>query len=258
MFHEQMEFIIFHTTPNRVVKVNCVERSEYGHAMGGSAAYEGLTPIPDSPPIHLLFRLNQDDPVLGQVVSGVQWLPLLCGIHYHACNLGYHVVSNNEVKILHIETPDIHRDSHDDFPDVLPFVESIALRTTNYDPNNIEHALLCARVFEFEGMDPERFQELIRHVEEEDSEQLERFETSAEEALRNIVCSPFMQGRPDDDCPDPACSNHGRKGTLRTLAIFTESWMRDYDRLWLGRGNPQIVYQICPDCCAIRVTSQSD
>src|SRR5262249_59735794 len=84
----------------------------------------GLRVKRGQPAVHLLFRLNTAGPALGvhlagarsvrsrspvswrrrrapgKALPGPQWLPLLCAIRYGACDLGYRVVSEGEVKIL--------------------------------------------------------------------------------------------------------------------------------------------------------------
>ena len=77
-----------------------------------------------------------------------------------------------------------------------------------------------------------------------------------EEYLREGNGLPFVQGKPTDDCPDPACPNHGRERSLRILAIFEEEAER-VRLLWGPNcGSLQILYQVCPLCHAIRTTNQ--
>src|SRR5438132_14402046 len=96
-----MVLSIFHPEARHVFTGRRGKISSFGHMFGAAANYSGVAAYKRQPPVHLLFRLNTADPAVGVPLSGADWLPLLCAIRYAACDLGYRVVSDGEVKILH-------------------------------------------------------------------------------------------------------------------------------------------------------------
>ena len=96
-----MDLAFFHEDTRQLYRGRRGQESPFGHNFGGAADYSGLAAYDLQPPTHLLFRLNTADPAVGLTLPASGWLPLLCAIRYGACNLGYRVVSDNEVKILY-------------------------------------------------------------------------------------------------------------------------------------------------------------
>jgi hypothetical protein len=251
-----MRLSIYHPESRRVFRGERATVSKYGHTFGGDVRYAGLA-AGGQPPVHLLLRLNLQDPAVGLALPGTRWLPLLCAIRYGACNLGYRVISDSEVKILHQSETEAWEDfPYEGYPELLP-PEPIALSEASYDPGNPRDALRYAGVFGYDALSEDQFADLARFVVDEglfDPEFMEG--ETPEEYLREGVGFPFVQGPPDDDCPEPTCQNHGREASLRTLAIFSEDEER-VRRLWGPNGEDlQIIYQICPNCDAIRATNQ--
>jgi hypothetical protein len=249
-----MSLALFHPETRRVFRGKRGRQSRYGHTFGGAADYAGLVAHKRQPPA-LLFRLNTADPAVGVTLPGAQWLPLLCAIRYGACDLGYRVVSDQEVTILHqAEKKAWDGFPRDAYPEKLP-VQPVALEETAYDPDKVEHGLFYAGVFGYRALSPEQYARLVRHVETEDLPDLFGWE-SAEAYLEEGNSLPFVQGRPVDDCPDPRCGNHGRASSLRIFAIFQEA-EQEARTLWGPNGeNLQIIYQVCPKCAAIRTSNQ--
>lgn len=255
-----MFFLLFHQDTRRIFSGSRDKRSRFGHAFGGSADYDGLTAFKRQPPVHLLFRLNTDDSAVGVKLPEVQRLALLCAIRYGACNLGYRVLSDSNVKILYQkESKAWDGFPYDGFPDKLPETP-LTLREAKYDPDKPKDAYALAGIFGSELLTPQQFRRLARFVVKEelypDPDLFGGEWESPEEYLRIAHCWPFVQGRPDEDCPDRACSNHGQRGSLRTFAVFQEEKQK-IRQLWGPNGESlQILFQICPKCNAIRVSNQ--
>lgn len=251
-----MRLVIFHPESRRVFRGERGGASEYGHTFGGDAPYAGLA-MDGGPPVHLLLRLDLADPAVGLELPGIRWLPLLCAIRYGACDLGYRVVSDDEVAILHRREPEAWEGFPcEGYPDRLP-PEPVAFREVPYDPANPRDALSYAGVFGYDALSEEQLAGLARFVVEEGlyDPTFMDWETP-EEYVREGVGFPFVQGPPEEDCPDPSCPNHGRASSLRTLAIFREG-EEGARRLWGPNcGDLQIIYQVCPICRAIRTTNQ--
>ena len=246
---------IFDQRTNRVVHGDRGGKSPFGHTFGASVDYRGLVAFRRQPPVHLLFRLDTADPLVGVEMLGAGWLPLLCAIRYGACNLGYRVISDDEVAILHqTETKAWKGFPYAGYPAKLP-AQPVALEPGTYDPAKIEDALFYAGVFGYGALSPAQLGALRRHVETDLLPNQDYSYETAEEYLEDGNGLPFVQGRPNDDCPDPACGNHGHASSLRTFAIFEDT--ERVDELWgPSCGSLQIIYQVCPLCSAIRTSNQ--
>jgi hypothetical protein len=252
-----MYLALFHQAERRVYCGTRGRKSKYGHTFGGGTDYAGLAAFKHQPPVHLLFRLNMLDPAVGVRLPGLQWLPLLCAIRYGACDLGYRVMSDERVKILHQgEKKAWDGFPTNTYPDELP-PKPLALHEAAFDPGNPRDAFFYGGVFGYEHLSPKQFARVVRYVKGKgfyDSEDSE-YET-AEEFLQQGSSLMFVQGRPTDACPNRRCSNHRRRSSLRTFAVFEEEDSKA-KQLWGPNGeNLQIIYQVCPACGAIHTTNQ--
>ena len=247
---------LFHPETRRVFCGRRGKQSPDGHTFGGSADYSGLAAYKRQPAVHLLFRLDTHDPAVGVTLPDARWLPLLCAIRYGACDLGYHVVSDTEVKILYQEEKKGWRGfPYSGYPEKLP-VRPIAIEEGTYDPAAIEDGLHYGGVFGYGALSAEQYARLVHRVEEDNLADLFGYD-SAEAYLQEGNGLPFVQGPPASDCPDPECDNHGRASSLRTFAIFEEDEDDEIRNLWgPDCGGLQIIYQVCPACAAIRTTNQ--
>jgi hypothetical protein len=252
-----MNLTLFDPEARRIFLGERDQASPYGHSFGGSADYAGLAAFKRQPPVHLLLRLNMEDTAVTLSLPGIRWLPLLCAIRYGACDLGYRVVSDSEVKIFaQKETKAWKKFPFDGFPEKLP-VEPVVLWEQAYEPGDPMEALRFAGVFGLDHLTSDQFSAVAAFVVEEglfDPSFMDQ--ETPEEYVREGNCLPFVQGKPSDDCPDPACPNHGQIGSLRILAIFEEDENR-IRQLWGPNcGSLQILYQTCPTCGAIRTINQ--
>jgi len=253
-----MFLTVFHEETRRIFHGKRGKKSRFGHMFGGAADYFGLSTSKRRPPVHLLFRLNTEDPAVGVTLPGVQWLPLLCAIRYGACALGYRVVSDEEVKILRQAEKKPWKNYPDDgYLEKLP-VQPILFKKGSYDPDNVEDVLGYAGVFGYGALTPKQYARVLRFLKKKRLAELFDCE-SAEALLEEGGALPglFDQGPPVEDCPDPTCENHGREASLQTFLIFVEGWI-EAQTLWGPNSEiPKIIYQICPKCGAISTSSQT-
>jgi len=253
----QSVLTIFHQESRRIIRGFRGKKSSFGHSFGGAADYSDLVAQEGQPPVHLLFRLNMSDPAVGITLPGKQWLPLLCAIRYGACDLGYRVLSDGEIKILYQEEAKAWNDfPYDDYPEKLP-IQLMSLNEEVYHPADPEKVHQYARIFGYDDLSPNQFEKLVRYVVKKRYYDPDNFGwESPEQYLQEGNCAPFVQGAPNDNCPEPSCSNHGRKSALRTFAIFEEE-DKYVEKLWGPLCDSlQIIYQICPLCGAIRASNQ--
>jgi hypothetical protein len=253
-----LRIALFHQATRRIFRGERDVESRYGHTFGTEVEYTGLRAVPNEPPVHVLLRLNTDDPAVGVISKWPRWLPLLCAIRYGACDLGYRVVSDQRVEILHQgETKPWEGFPYPGYPDRLR-PRPISFQTLDYHPDRPNDVLMTIGVFGCDGLTEELFAELTRYVVREGiyDPDISGWETP-EQFLREGLCWPLIQGRPDDDCPDRTCANHDRKGSMEVFAIFEEDSQEGVRKLWgPDCGNLQIIHQLCPECGAIRTTNQ--
>lgn len=250
---------IFHQAERRIFRGERRAGPTFGHMFGGAADYVGLSTSGKQPPVHLLLRLDMSDPSVGVTMPGIRWLPLLCAIRYGACDLGYRVVSDTEVAILHRgEKRPWDAFPYDGYSEKLP-AEPIDINEGRYDPADPKEALSYAGVFGYDALSPEQFEELARFVVREGIFDPDIFlEWETPEAFLEDNCWPFQQGKPEGICPNASCANRRRPGAMRPFAIFREELARARTLWGPDCGSLQIIYQVCPACGAIRTGNQCD
>jgi len=250
-----MFLAFFHLAERLVFRGQRGRGDRFGHTSGGSVSYVGLRTSPDKPPAHLLFRLDTADPCVGVRLSTSQWLPLLCPIRYGGCAMGYRVISDTEVRILRMgEAEALEGFPRDDYPEELP-VESLRVVPGDYDPSDTGDVWFYAGVFGYDHLTPLQYAQMVRDIDESGAWD-DGTAANAEEYARDNEL-PYVQGRPQTECPDPACANHSRPASLRTIAVFEEH-AELADEMWgPDCGVPQVIWQVCPLCEAIAVENQA-
>lgn len=231
--------------------------SRYGHTFGSDVSYTGLRAFRGKPPVHVLLRLNMDDPAVGVPAQPSRWLPLLCAIRYGACDLGYRVVSDRGVEIFHqTEAKPWRGFPYPGYPTRLqPRPISYRLMPNDRDPQLDE--LKKIGVFGHDWLSRKQFGGLVRYVVQKGiwDRSISAW-ASPDEAVRE-ACWPLIQGRPDNDCPDPRCRNHDQKGAMKVFSVFEEDSWEGGRQLWgPDCGSLQIIHEFCPSCGAIRATNQ--
>lgn len=251
-----MALTIFHPETRRLFRARRGKQSPFNHSFGGAVDYSGLACFPPEPPVHLLFRLNTDDAAVGVQLSQSKWLPLLCAIRYGACDLGYRVISDQEVEILHQKESRAWPEfPYEGYPEKLP-PQPVLLEEIPYDPGSPRDALVYAGIFGYDALTSNQRARLALFVVEEGIYDPEVDNEETPEAFLEANTWPFVQGLPEEDCPNRSCKLHGRPGSLRILAIFQEE-EKEVRKLWGPNcGSLQIIYQICPVCGALRTTNQ--
>jgi hypothetical protein len=155
---------LFHPASRQVFRGKRGQGSRFGHVFGGASDYAGLAALSGEPTVHLLLRLNTADPAVGVSIPGVQWLPLLCAIRYGACDLGYRIISDLEVKILRQgEAKAWDGFPSHGYPERFPALP-LALEEGVYDPSNPKDACFYAGVFGYDALSREKFTDLARFV----------------------------------------------------------------------------------------------
>src|SRR5262249_50071114 len=127
-------------------------RSEYGHTFGGSQDRKGTSREDcDGILIHLLHRLDLKDPAIPIPIPGIRWLPFYYCFDFRANDLGYRLLSDEEL-VTFFPTDDPNVSKEESWPDdegyPLEFPKSsIKIAPYEYDPTDLDDAYQWAGVF---------------------------------------------------------------------------------------------------------------
>ena len=230
--------------------------SKFGHKFGGAHDRRGADRNScDGLLIHLLHRLNLDDPEVPISVPGIKWLPLYYVFDYRANELGYQLLSDDEMTTFFPEDENIAGSEEWPFEDYpLEFPESsIIVSRYDYDPTEPKDAKNWAGIFGISKL-AEQEQETMKSALAKRLVEIGYYKPETEEDLMEYLSEPLIQGRPDSSCLNPECSNFNHRKTLDIIATISPEPIAGL-RLW-GRMDVQLIYEMCPKCYTIRVSNQ--
>jgi hypothetical protein len=119
-------------------------RSNYGHTFGGPHDRKGTSRADcNGILIHLLHRLDLTDPAFPLTIPGVRWLPFYYCFDFRANDLGYRLISDDElVTFFPDDDPNVSKQESwpdDDYPPEFP-KSGIKVAAYDYDPTDLEDA----------------------------------------------------------------------------------------------------------------------
>lgn len=240
-------------------------RSKYGHTFGGPHDRKGTSREDcNGILIHLLHRLDLTDPAIPIAIPGVRWLPFYYCFDFRANDLGYHLISDEElVAFFPKNDPNVSKEEswpswRDDEPYPREFPKSpIQIATYDYDATDLEDAYLWAGVFGI-GKLSKRDQVAAKKRVAELMDDLGLGAPETEEDYKEALPSPFMQGKPDSPCLNPTCSNRKKRGQLTPIALMPAEPVTGVHTFGQWGGGVQLIFQMCPKCNTIRVSNQCD
>ena len=216
----------------------------FKHRFGGTPTHRGIKPRGSSQPLHLLYTFDTKDPLFPVRVRGVRHLPFYYCFPYNAGALGYRVVSDDEIKILYMETKRVEPDfPYENFPNEFPEVP-VSLTPISYD----DHKTL---VYYLALEDSN----LKKHLSEEDKTFLK--ETGYPFTQLGGI-QRMWQDVPQAPCPDKTCECHKYNFYLEVFAVVWNQPVPGVS-LWTEKQDDweiQIIFQICPECRAIYVCNR--
>jgi hypothetical protein len=234
-------------------------RSKYGHTFGGphdrkGASREECRGIL----IHLLHRLNLEDPDVPITIQGIRWLPLYYCFDFRKNDLGYRLISDEEL-VTYFPEDDPNVTDHeewpdDDYPPEFPR-SSIEVAPYGYDPTNLEDAYAWAGIFGIDELS-ESDRAIVRSRVAEEVEGLGYFPPETEEEFREALSNPFIQGKPIDACLNPDCPNHEARGRLSTIALMPAEPVEGVRVFGRWGSDVQLIFQMCGICHTIRASNQ--
>jgi hypothetical protein len=237
-------------------------RSEYGHTFGGPHDRKGTVREDcNGILIHLLHRLDLTDPAIPVSIPGVRWLPLYYYFDFRANDLGYRLISDDElVTFFPEDDPNVSKE--ESWPDAegypLEFPKSpIKTAAFDYDPTALEDAYRWAGVFGI-GKLSNRDQAAAKKRVAELMDGLGLGVPETEQEFADALSSPFMQGKPDGPCLNPECSDRKKKGQLTPIALMPPEPVTGVHTFGRWGGGVQLIVQMCPQCYTVRVSNQCD
>jgi hypothetical protein len=237
----------------------CSGRSRFGHTFGGphdrsGAAREDCGGIL----IHLLHRLDLEDPAIPIAIPGIRWLPFYYCFDFRANDLGYRLVSDESL-VTFFPDDDPNVTGREEWPDEdypLEFPRSrIELASHDFDPRNLDDAYAWAGVFGIGRLSAADQAEAKRRVAEE-ADLLGFYPPETEEEYREALTNPFAQGKPNGICLNPLCPNHGERGRLTTIALMPAEPVRGVHTFGRLGDGVELIFQKCSLCHTIRVSNQ--
>ncbi len=237
-------------------RVTCAKEgiSKYGHTFGGPIAHPGATRKKcKGRLLHLLHRINLQDPVIGLKIPGVQWLPLYYCFDFRVNAFGYRLTSDADLQVYfwrkeqNVSKEESFPD--DDYPTEFP-QRKIALKRFSYDPTNRKDAFSMAGVFGIDRLSAKDRAWVLRQ------EAATSISSETEEELLASLSSPFVQCRPNSQCPNPDCKNHAIRGALQPIALVPNEPVKGVQLFGLYEDDVQLIFELCPDCNTIHVCNQ--
>lgn len=234
-------------------------RGRYGHTFGGPHDRKG-TSREDCGGIliHLLHRLDLNDPTIPIAIPGIRWLPFYYCFDFRASDIGYRLVSEESLIAYfpddnpnvtdHEEWPD------DDYPREFP-KSSIKIASRGYDPTDLEDAYTWAGVFGIEKLS-EADQAAAKKRAAKEMDGLGLLVPETESEFQEALSNPFVQGKPNDVCLNPHCPNHKKPGRLSTIALMPAEPVEGVHTFGRGGSDVQLIFQMCGKCYTIRVGNQ--
>ena len=182
--------------------------------------------------IHLLHRLDLTDPAIPFAIPGVRWLPFYYCFDFRVNDLGYRLISDDElVTFFPEDDPNVtdHEEwPGEEYPQEFPKY-GIRVAAHDYDPNDLEDAYRWAGVFGIGKLSKHDRAAAKRRVAGlMDGLGFEVPQT--EEEFDEALSSPFVQGKPDSPCLNPKCLNRKKKGRLTPIALMPAEPVKGFTR----------------------------
>jgi hypothetical protein len=212
----------------------------FQHRFGGTPAHRGIKPRGSSQPLHLLYTFDTKDPLVPVRVPGSRYLPLYYCFPYNAGALGYRVVSDEEIKILYMETKHVQPDfPYENYPNEFPETP-VAITPISYEEHKtLVYYLTCEDY------------NLHKYFSKEDRAFLKRTGYPFTQ-LGGI--QRMWQDIPEAACPNRQCEYHKYNYFMQVFAVV---WNQPVPKVYLWDDDPksrweiQTIFQICPLCNSI-------
>ncbi len=228
---------------NGMARVVVGESSNFRHRFGGMPTYNGIVPPRNSQPLHLLYTFDTNDPLFPVSIPGIRYLPLFYCFPYNAGDLGYRMISEDQIEILHL-TPKRTEPNfpYPNYPDHFSETSVKLVPITYEEHKTLVHYLTYEQHF------------------------LKSFLSETDRNFIKENAYPFTQlggiqrmwqGIPEINCPNKRCENHKLGVSQEVFAVVWNQPVPDVF-LWSEDSDDeiQIIFQICTNCQAISVCNR--
>jgi|GEM_PF-1425214 len=221
----------------------------YAHMFGGVPRHAGVIPKGCQQPLHLLYTLDTSDPLCPISIPSIRYLPLYYGFPYNAGALGYKVISENEIQILHMESKSIVEDfPYPNYPDAFPETPISLLPISYEEHKTLVYIMAC---------DDYHVEDIYIQQADHDFIQRSQYPFTQFGGIQRL-----WQGAPEEPCPNGKCENHEISNFMEIFAVI---WNQPVPGVYLWDNDPefrdmvevQTIFQICPLCHAIYVCNRS-
>ena len=241
-------FLYDHASRSVFVGTISSDAGKHQHPFGGTAAQQGIAFDDPDPPLHFLFGLSVDDPIVRSIVPqcAEPLVPVIFGFSYPS---EYGFVYRNVNSTIEIRSPRTLRYDPtwfgEQFPGVFPS-RFINLEPTQPDLNDPIAALDFASIFGIDLLTETQLETAIRWVRDEtDLFQVWNMPDWSDKDLVEFAHpGPFWQWKPETTCK--AGLSCGRN-TLRVIGIVTDDEIA---------CDGQIILQHCLVCGCLATTHQ--
>lgn len=246
-------------------------KSPYGHTFGGPHDREGLHREEcNDLHLHLIMRLNLDDPAVPIEIPGIRWLPLYYCFDYRVNEIGYRLLSDNAL-VTYFPSDDPHVTDKEEWPDEDYPMEfrrtEVEVVDENYAPTNPDHPHVWAAIFGTERLSPDVKQQLQDECKAWTQEMVdlghtellyEEYANPEDELLAYLGGLAFAQSKPVNTCLNPGCANHSVEGSLQVIAMAPSEPVPGVAMWGRWGGTTELIFEKCPLCHTIRVSNQCD
>ena len=230
-------------------------RSSYGHTFGGPHDREGASQNScNGTLIHLLHRLNLDDPSIPVSIPGIRWLPLYYVFNSADPRLGYQLHSDESLTTF-FSTEKKNQSDKSDYPTEFPQT-GIVVSDYGYDPANTDDVYSWAGVFRFGKLPPTKRNEIRQRLYTEELEPLGFNPPESDSDYDEWMYRPFVQGIPYNNCLNPQCENNEAPTNLPVIALMSGHPVDGIHVFGRWGDDVTIIFQQCPKCFTINVTNE--
>lgn len=218
----------------------------FHHRFGGTPVHRGIKPRGNSQPLHLLYTFDTKDRLVPVRVRGARYLPLYYCFPYNGGAVGYRVISDEEIKILYLQTKHVEPDfPYENYPNEFPETP-VSLTPISYEEHKtLVYYLTC-----------EDYNLRKKYLSKQDSTFLKQ---SGYPFTQLGGIQRMWQDVPDVACPNRKCEYHKFNCFMQVFAVV---WNQPVPNVSLWDNDPdshlevQIIFQICPLCDSIYVCNR--
>jgi hypothetical protein len=228
------------------------EASEFGHTFGGDPEGFGIRFVNSDFPLHLIYRLNLDDPLVPIDIPNVKWLPLLYGFRHTTARVEhcYRVRNDSEIELVAPQNEEVYKIW--DAPATFPHAPT-RFRLEPYDPTVAEDAIRLKGIFGWDDLSRRELDRALELIQASGCsyslDDAPDDDWTYEDVIRCMYDPPFVQGKSFYRCRNPVCNSEN----FRVIAL--QDAVIDRECIWYDNDFRTFWIQ-CLSCDCINVSHQ--